>query len=94
MKKSIVMLALLACLLQSAAPASDDLTGTSDIQYQGKLTSSTGLPVPDGSYNVRFALYTAATGGYPYGWAGSESVQTHGGLFMTRLASIPNNLLK
>ena len=33
------------------------------INYQGKLTDSTGLSVADGLYVMEFNLYTAPTGG-------------------------------
>ena len=35
------------------------------INYQGKLTTSLNAVVPDGSYNIRFKLYTTRTGGSP-----------------------------
>jgi hypothetical protein len=33
------------------------------INYQGKLTNSSGVTVTDGTYNMRFKLYTTPTGG-------------------------------
>ncbi len=35
------------------------------INYQGKLADDTGAVVTDGTYNMRFKLYTAASGGSP-----------------------------
>jgi hypothetical protein len=35
------------------------------LNYQGKLTNSSGVTVTDGSYNMRFKLYTTPTGGVP-----------------------------
>ena len=35
------------------------------INYQGKLTNSLNAVVPNGSYNIRFKLYTTRTGGAP-----------------------------
>ncbi|MDO8573121.1 MAG: hypothetical protein Q7S11_05210, partial [bacterium] len=34
-----------------------------EIDYQGKLTNTSNIAVADGSYNIRFKLYTVATGG-------------------------------
>lgn len=33
------------------------------INYQGRLLASSGAPVADGSYNLRFSLYTTSSGG-------------------------------
>lgn len=38
---------------------------TRQINYQGKLTDTVGGVVADGNYNLRFKLYTSATGGSP-----------------------------
>jgi hypothetical protein len=36
-----------------------------EINYQGKLVTSTNSIVPDGAYNIRFKLYTSLSGGSP-----------------------------
>lgn len=33
------------------------------INYQGKITDTTGAAIADGDYDVTFALYTVASGG-------------------------------
>ena len=35
------------------------------VNYQGKLTTPGNIPVADGLYHMRFALYTTQTGGVP-----------------------------
>jgi uncharacterized protein (TIGR02145 family) len=47
----------------SIAPLKTSATINKQINYQGKLTTSANVAVPDGSYNVRFNLYMAASGG-------------------------------
>lgn len=55
------------------------------LSYQGRLLDpATGVPKPDGAYNMQFKLYTAATGGSPV-WTETKSVQVSRGLFITLL---------
>jgi hypothetical protein len=60
------------------------------ISYQGKLMQPTGVPVPDGIYSIRFAIYEAPTGGTPLWSEVNPSVQVKGGLFATMLGSVVN----
>jgi hypothetical protein len=57
------------------------------VSYQGKLTDTMGVPVPNGSYSTRFALYTQASGGSPF-WQETQNVSTEDGLFAVLLGSV------
>jgi len=62
------------------------------INYQGKLTDSSGLSVPNGTYNMRFYLYNATGGATTSAlWTeeltGSDKVQVTNGLFSVMLGS-------
>jgi hypothetical protein len=62
------------------------------INYQGKLTNTSNVAVTNGNYNMRFKLYTAATGGSPL-WteddlvSNSQGITTNSGLFSVMLGS-------
>jgi hypothetical protein len=63
-----------------AAPLSES------INYQGRLTDpSTGDPVPNGTYTMRFELYDDATAGTLLWDSGNQSVQVANGLFNVKL---------
>ncbi|MFA5166439.1 MAG: tail fiber domain-containing protein [Candidatus Paceibacterota bacterium] len=61
------------------------------INYQGKLFSSTSIAVADGDYNFTFRLYTAASGGSPI-WTEecttTNRVNVRSGLFSHMLGSV------
>ncbi len=57
------------------------------INYQGSLATSGGAPVPDASYSVLFAIYSAPSGGSTI-WNETQSVTTTGGRFAVLLGSI------
>ncbi|MBI2844638.1 MAG: hypothetical protein HYX78_14690, partial [Armatimonadetes bacterium] len=59
------------------------------LDYQGKLTNSSGQPVSDGAYQVTFKFYFVETGGSPTWTSSTISVNTSGGIFTTSIASIP-----
>ncbi|KND48403.1 MAG: hypothetical protein AB200_01590, partial [Parcubacteria bacterium C7867-005] len=58
--------------------------------YQGRLVTPTNVDVPSGDYNMRFSLYTVASGGSPI-WTetltGSNRVTVASGLFSVMLGS-------
>lgn len=62
------------------------------INYQGTLTNAAGSPVPDGSYQVRFAIYNVATGGTPLWqetWSATTTpITTSKGNFSVMLGSL------
>ncbi|MBS4016256.1 MAG: hypothetical protein KGZ86_07495, partial [Candidatus Latescibacteria bacterium] len=74
----------------------DLLTVPQLLNYQGKLTQISGMPVNDSNYSVTFRLFTSATGGTAF-WNETQSVQTTAGLFhcllgsSTPIASIPGD---
>lgn len=63
------------------------------VNFQGKLTNSSGVPVPDGSYSIRFRIYSALTGGEgaPCGgtclWEEVQGVSTQSGIYSVLLGS-------
>jgi hypothetical protein len=60
--------------LQQAAPPTT-------LTYQGHLLDETGNPVPDGTYEMTFALYDASTGGTCLWGPEAHSVETSDGFF-------------
>jgi Chaperone of endosialidase len=57
------------------------------VSYQGRLTTAAGVSVPNGSYSVRFSLWSAATLGTE-SWSETQTVAVTDGLFSTELGSI------
>ena len=56
----VILLAISALGISDVSAAINPM-----INYQGRLTDSSGVAVTNGSYNMRFRLYTSATGGSP-----------------------------
>ncbi len=80
-----VLLSLLSLLflsqgIFSVSPAY--ATVNEQITYQARLYTSTGAPVPDGTYSIKFSLYTASTGGTPT-WTASGNVASPSGVSVT-----------
>lgn len=59
---SLLPLAVIGITSSGAAFAQVSAT-PSLLNFQGRLATPSGNPVPDGNYSIRFSLYTAATGG-------------------------------
>ena len=61
----------------------------STVSYQGRLTSSSGTPVADGSYSITFSIWTDSVAGSMI-WSESQTVQVTGGggLFSTQLGGL------
>ncbi|MFA6301313.1 MAG: tail fiber domain-containing protein [Candidatus Paceibacterota bacterium] len=61
------------------------------MNYQGKLTTSAGVAVANGTYNMEFALYTVPTGGTAI-WTetriNTDKVQVTNGLFSVLLGGV------
>ncbi|MFM2383870.1 MAG: hypothetical protein RIQ72_442, partial [Candidatus Parcubacteria bacterium] len=61
------------------------------INYQGKLTNTSGVAVSDGTYNMEFKLYTVSSGGSPL-WTetrtSGDKVQVTNGLFSVLLGEV------
>lgn len=64
------------------------------INSQGKLTNASGAPVPNGSYSIRFRIYSAETGGDGSPcrgtcvWEEIQSVSTQQGIYSVLLGSV------
>ena len=65
----------------------DAITIPQMMSYQGKLTDTAGMPVPNGNYSVVFKLYTAPAGGSSF-WGETQNVTTRAGLFSVLLGSV------
>jgi len=69
------------------ANAADAIVIPRMLSYQGKLTDTFGIPVPDTTYQVTFRLYTGPSGGTPF-WTETQTVKAVGGLFSVLLGSV------
>src|SRR5678815_5094193 len=79
---------LLASLLTLGALSTLSLSAQAQVtappnalNFQGKLTTPSGTPVPDGTYSVRFRFYDAATAGNVVYEKTIASVQVKNGTF-------------
>ncbi len=102
-KRGIAALTLLALLIQAtsvgqisafnplAIEKAEAAAGIyAPINYQGRITSINGTSVANGKYNIRFKIFTAATGGSPSWtetWDGANQVTMTGGLFSVPLGT-------
>lgn len=77
--------AALAALLFLAAPAMAAVTQT--VVYQGVLLRD-GVQVPDGSYSLRFELYTAENEGERVAGIDLDGVQVHDGAFSADVGAL------
>jgi hypothetical protein len=68
-------------------PLSSSAAFTKQINYQGKLTTSAGVAVTNGSYSIQFKLYQALTGGSAI-WTENQTVTVTSGLFSVMLGSV------
>jgi len=69
-----------------SAPANAAIPQT--LSYQGRLTDASGSPVADGTYTMRFRIYTGTTTSDFSLWSsGNQSVTTQNGLFSYVLGS-------
>ncbi|MFO7674861.1 MAG: hypothetical protein R6X12_00880, partial [bacterium] len=57
------------------------------MSYQGRLTDTLGVPVPDDNYSVVFRLYSQPSGGSAF-WNETQSVTTEDGLFAVLLGTV------
>jgi hypothetical protein len=72
---------------QATSFGADAITIPQMLSYQGKLTDTAGVPVPNGNYSVVFKLYAVPSGGSPF-WSESQSVATRDGLFAVLLGAV------
>jgi hypothetical protein len=61
------------------------------ITYQGQLTDTTGNPVPDGDYEMSFALYNVSTGGTAL-WSEAQTIAVANGIYTVILGQSENEL--
>jgi hypothetical protein len=84
-------MAVLASCSLSSSPAFAAQTVPYKINYQGRLTNSSGTAMADGSYNMTFRLYSAASGGTAT-WTEvrdtTNRVTVTGGQFAVQLGSV------
>ena len=59
------------------------------INYQGKVTDTSGNPVSDGSYTMRFRIYNVSSGGTALWDSGDRLVSLAGGVFNVLLGESP-----
>ncbi|NPV14731.1 hypothetical protein HPY86_07350 [candidate division WOR-3 bacterium] len=57
------------------------------LSYQGKITDSLGIPVPDSDYSLTFRLYAQESGGTPC-WNETQTVAVRNGLFSVLLGAV------
>ncbi len=57
------------------------------LSYQGQITDTAGLPVPNGIYAVTFRMFAQDTGGVEF-WTELQNVQTSSGRFNCLLGSV------
>jgi hypothetical protein len=72
----LLLLGLASCIAVPSLPA--------DYSHQGRLTTSTGAPVADGNYTIRYQLFHYSTGGSPV-YTETKTVPVKGGLFDTSI---------
>lgn len=67
-------------------------TAPATLNFQGRLTDTSGAPVPDGLYNIRFRAYLNAPTGGTAAWIethdGTNRIQVTNGIFNTQIGSI------
>jgi hypothetical protein len=86
-------LSVLALLLGLTAPLSAQVApAPSVLNFQGRLATPSGNPVPDGTYSVRFSLWDAATGGTEKWNQTLANVQVKNGTFAVALDTNTANL--
>ena len=59
------------------------------LNYQGKLTDSSGNPVSDGTHSITFRIYTVESGGAPL-WEETQSLIVQKGIFSCLLGGVNN----
>lgn len=82
--RSVKLMVTIACILFMAIPIMSRADVPQMINYQGRLTDSTGGPVKDSTYMVTFTIYNQAEGGLII-WLEEDTIVTNNGLFSTML---------
>lgn len=91
--KRLKMFSLIAALGLMLIPSFSQADINQTMSYQGQLTDSGGNPL-NGSYNIRFFLYTALTGGTQVWYEQHTGITVTNGIFNVSLGSVsyPINL--
>lgn len=76
--------------IEGDRPLAPEAVVNDAISYQGRLTDPGGTPL-DGSYTMRFRLYTASSGGTLLWDSGAQVVAVSGGLFKVDLGVDPGD---
>lgn len=77
----LTVLVLLICLVGANGQNS------TVIAFQGILKNASGAPVDDGTYQIKFRLYNASSGGTKL-WEETAGVKTVGGIYSHNLGSV------
>jgi hypothetical protein len=89
----VLVLAFLAvCIFSSPLCAEEDTPTTGvprTLRYEGYLTDEAGRALPDGAYDLRFALYESQTGGEPVWTEEHTGVEVVEGLAQVTLGEGP-----
>ncbi len=88
MKRALIVLAVSCLLVGTALADIPQMVG-----YQGMVTDNSGNPVPDGTYTMRFRIYTAVTGGTLLWDSNNQSVTLANGIFNVMLGESPQPAL-
>ncbi len=90
-KKKISVVFLVLLIVFSISYSATNAAFNKQINYQGKLTTSVGVAVANGTYNMEFKLYTVSSGGTAV-WTetrtGADKVQVTSGLFSVLLGEV------
>ena len=88
MKRLIITLTFVLVL------ASNIISGTMPpfMNYQGRLTGNDGSPIPDGTYDMIFAIYDSFEGGTELWNSGTMPVNVEDGLFTVQLGILGSSL--
>ena len=80
MKKLTLILTFLLLWTVVCGPSTAQADIPHLISYQGRLTDTSGNAVLNGSYNIKFSIYSSEAGGAPL-WFNTRSVTVEDGIF-------------
>lgn len=81
MKRTLAAIALLASMLSHATPGP-----APNVNFQGRLTNSSGIPI-NASVSIVFTIYSAASGGIQI-WTETQSVPVNNGDYSVLLGAV------
>ena len=86
-RKRALGMFIMTVLLLGAMPFTGHAIVPQVINFQGYLTDLDGNPVPDGDYNIAFAIYSALSGGSAL-WSESQTVTVTEGIYNVQLGQV------